>query len=89
VSRLLYREDMDGGREHLLGSGAELLAHPRWWPHYRRTVEAGKKVFIGIGGAEDIETLKREFGPRLKQFLLAVGAPSREKGEELLRIASD
>jgi len=71
------------------GSGAEPPAHPRWWPYYHKTVEAGKKVFIGIGDAGSLETLKREFGAKLKQFLLAVGAPTREKGEELLRIASD
>jgi 5-methyltetrahydrofolate--homocysteine methyltransferase len=99
VSYAMYHWDGPGAlghQEHLLsiprlgmlqwtpGSGVEPAAHPRWWPYHHRTVEAGKKVFIAIGGAEDLERLKAEFGPKLKQFLLACGAPSREQGEELL-----
>ena len=104
VSYSMYHWDGPGAlphHDHLLsiprltmiqwtaGSGAERPADPRWWPYYHKTIDAGKKVFIGIGGAEDLKTLKREFGPKLKQFLLGTGAKTPEQAEEMLKIACD
>lgn len=78
-------------RLHMLqwtpGAGVEPPDHPRWWPLFHRTVEAGKKVFIRCSGAESLQTLKREFGPRLKQFLIAFHAASLAEANEFVRLA--
>ncbi|MGQ9696787.1 MAG: hypothetical protein ACUVRO_02185 [Armatimonadota bacterium] len=69
------------------GSGVEPPAHSRWWPLYHKTIDAGKKVFIAVDGREDILSLKREFGLKLKQMLIAAHAPSRRDAEDLIRTA--
>jgi hypothetical protein len=54
----------------------------------------GQKVFIGIHGSADevldrVRTLRREFGPKLKQFLFTTWLPSRQAAEKLFAIVSD
>jgi hypothetical protein len=70
------------------GEGREPTGHRRWWPLYHKTVEAGKKVFLWLDHREDIEKLRREFGPKLKQFLLALNVPSVRAAEEILKAVS-
>lgn len=70
------------------GAGVEAMDHPRWWPLYHKTVDAGKKVYLGeCSGIESLRALKREFGPKLKQFLIGWHAGSLSEAEEFIRIA--
>lgn len=70
------------------GAGVEPPEHPRWWPLYHRTVEAGKKVFVGgISGVESLKTLKREFGSKLKSFLISLAVRSAQDGTEVEKVA--
>ncbi len=69
------------------GGGARPCADPMWWPLYHKTIEAGKNVFIGIGGVEQLLSLKREFGPKLQRFILNMDARSVAEAEELLKAA--
>jgi len=69
------------------GAGVEPVYHPRWWPLYHKTVEAGKKVFVGGASVESLLDMKREFGDDLKQFLIAMQVASPEQAAEVMRIA--
>ena len=73
------------------GAGAEGPENPRWWPLYHKTIDAGKKVYIGWfrQPRQALLALKREFGSKLKQFLISLAVSSRAEAEELLRLASD
>jgi 5-methyltetrahydrofolate--homocysteine methyltransferase len=70
------------------GAGVEPCEHERWWPLYHKTVDAGKKVYIYItdprGG---LESLKKEFGPKLNEFLIEAWSEDREQAGEILRLA--
>lgn len=72
------------------GAGAEGVAHERWWPLYHKTVDAGKKVHLrGMGGGVDaVLALKREFGPKLKQFLIRMNTESPLEAEAIMKAAS-
>jgi len=103
VSYPLYHWDGPGAlphHDHLLslpklaciqwtsGSGAEPAGDRRWWPLYHKTIEAGKKVHIGISSREELAGLKREFGPKLKQFAIICWWPmSPREGRDLLALA--
>ncbi len=69
------------------GAGVEDVTHRRWWPYYHKTVEAGKKVFLGFGGEDNLRALKREFGPKLNRFLLNLWANSPAEAQRLLELA--
>lgn len=70
------------------GEGVEQTSDPRWWPLYHKTVDAGKKLMVhGIATVEHVETFKREFGPKFKQFLITGRARSKEQAEEIIRRA--
>ena len=71
------------------GEGNEPAWHVRWWPYYHRTIEAGKKCMIGLGGAriEDLKALKAEFGEGLKQFVIGMKADSPANAREILKTA--
>ena len=69
------------------GSGVDHAAHPRWFPLHRKTVDAGKKVFIGCPDIDSLRTLAREFGRDLRSFLIRYDAPSLEEAERFLREA--
>ena len=71
------------------GAGVEPTHHRRWWPLYHKTIEAGKKVHAGCDTIENLKAMKREFGPKLKQFLIPMGARTPEQAEEILRMAED
>ena len=70
------------------GAGNEPTDHERWWPFYHKTIEAGKKVIIGCGSVENLKALKREFGEKLKAFMINMGAESPAQAEEILKIAT-
>jgi len=103
VSFCMYHWDGPGAiahHDHLLsiprltmlqwtpGAGVEPMEHPRWWPLYHKTVEAGKKVIlVGISGTDSLRALKREFGPRLKQFMIGLSARSPEEANGIVEAA--
>lgn len=103
VSYSMYHWDGPGAiphHDHLLslprlnmlqwtpGAGAEPGEHRRWWPLYHKTVEAGKKVYAGVSCREGFDALKKEFGPKLKQFLIGCGWPTKRKeAKELIKVA--
>ncbi len=68
------------------GSGVEPPEHPRWWPMYHKTIEAGKCIFTHPSPA-GIGAMKREFGEKLKRFILTTSAPSLSDAEEILKRA--
>ena len=72
------------------GAGVERVDDKRWWPLYHKTVEAGKKVILkGCSGMDSLAALKREFGPKLKQFMIDMGAESLEQADEILALVSN
>ena len=71
------------------GAGAEPTHHPKWWPLYHKTIDAGKKVYAGCGDLDGLRAMKKEFGPKLKQFLIPMGVASPEEAEEALRVAGE
>ena len=102
VSYCMYHWDGPGAlphHDHLLliprltmlqwtpGAGQENTDHPQWWPMYHKTIDAGKKLLIGCDGAANLMALKKEFGPKLKQFLINMRAQSKEEAEEILKTA--
>lgn len=68
------------------GAGVEETWHPRWWPLYHKTIDAGKKVLIGAGGKDDLLALKKEFGEKTKQMLITMWAPTPEAAQECLQV---
>jgi len=70
------------------GAGVENTDHPKWWPLYHKTLEAGKKLIIGAGSVESLKALKKEFGEDIKQFIIGMGAESKEQGEKFLKVAT-
>lgn len=70
------------------GAGVVETPDPRWWPLYHKTVDAGKKLFLHIpwsNSLESVRALRKEFGPKLKQFMIVTGAKSLEEGKQLMR----
>jgi hypothetical protein len=70
------------------GSGVESTADKRWWPLYHKTVDAGKKILIDLFSIDQLITFKKEFGPKLKSFMIYINAQSVEEAEQMLKIAS-
>jgi len=70
------------------GDGVEGPTDPRWWPLFHKTIEAGKKVCLTYGiDMESLALLKREFGPKLKQFLFTVRVSTPREAQALLDLA--
>ena len=69
------------------GAGEPDTPDPKWWPLYHKTVEAGKTVIVSCHSVEDLKAFKREFGEKLKRFMINMGAESPEQAEELMKIA--
>lgn len=101
VSYSMYHWDGPGAlphHDHLLaiprltmlqwtpGAGAETPCDPRWWPLYHKSIEAGKKLYLWARDKDDLLALKREFGEGSKMMLISAHAPSREEGEEWVKM---
>ncbi|HOF89368.1 MAG TPA: hypothetical protein PLZ36_14890 [Armatimonadota bacterium] len=69
------------------GAGVEPTWDRRWWPLYHKTIEAGKKLLVGVDAVETLRVLKREFGDGLKQMLFTVWVKDRAEGEAMLHAA--
>ena len=104
VSYCMYHWDGPGAirhHDHLLsipgltmlqwtpGAGQEPTHDRKWWGLYHKTIEAGKKIYIGCDTIETLKALKREFGMGLKQFLISMWAPLPEHAEEILKVAGE
>ena len=72
------------GLQWVPGGGARPCSDPAWWPLYHKTIEAGKKLFIGTWGMDQLLSLKREFGPELKHFIIGTGARTVQEAEAML-----
>jgi hypothetical protein len=70
------------------GAGNEPQWHRRWWPIFHPLLDAGKKLYIGGGGREQLLALKREFGARCKQMLLSCEARTAEEARGLIAMMS-
>ena len=71
------------------GAGAEPCWDSRWWTYYHKTVEQGKSLLVNAGNGDCLADLKREFGPKLKRFMLTLSVDGPEKAQEALTIVSD
>jgi hypothetical protein len=75
------------------GSGHEHVYDPRWWPLYHKTIEAGKSMMLAGGreGLEMLPAMKREFGAKLKRFLLCFWdlEMTMEEVENILKMVED
>ncbi len=72
------------------GAGVESVMDRRWWPLYHKTVDAGKKVILfGVSGMDSLMGLRKEFGARLKQFMIAIQAESPAQADEILAMVSE
>ena len=90
ISGEIIAEKSHWNLDILPGAGQEPTYHKRWWPLYHKTVDAGKKMLINCDTIETLKVLKKEFGPKLKQFLIRnMRARSPEHAEEILKVASD
>ncbi len=67
------------------GAGVEQGWEKRWWPVYRRILEAGKRIFFdGTDSIEAMQAMKREFGADLNRFAMNIDARSKEHAEKLI-----
>jgi len=71
------------------GAGAATAADPVWWPYFHKTVDAGKRVFIGLSNIAQLRPLKNEFGEKLNSFMIGMGATSEQQGREILDLVSE
>ncbi|MBN1867862.1 hypothetical protein JW916_11265 [Candidatus Sumerlaeota bacterium] len=70
------------------GSNAARAWDPQWWPMYHKTVDAGKKLFIDCNDLDSLKAMRKEFGAKLKQFMLIVNLPSPDDAPRFLDAAS-
>lgn len=71
------------------GAGVEPGYHKRWWPIYHKTVDAGKKLMVNqCDTIDDLKAMKKEFGPKLKQFLITFWPKNMKEAEEVIKVAS-
>lgn len=70
------------------GAGVAPVWDKQWWPLYHKTVEAGKKVIVNACDSPDsLAAMKREFGPKLKQFMINMRAQSLQQADEIITMA--
>jgi 5-methyltetrahydrofolate--homocysteine methyltransferase len=70
------------------GSGVEPTWDRRWWPLFHKTFEAGKGIYIHLGGkctVERIEKLKREFKGNFRKFMLVGACESSAVAREIVK----
>ena len=68
------------------GSSNEDSWHPRWWPLHHKTLDAGKKLFIGADTEDQLLALKREFGEQCKQMLIGSPANTADEARRKLEV---
>jgi hypothetical protein len=68
------------------GAGVEPQWHSRWWPMFHDLLDAGKALYIGGGGRDQLLALKREFGQQCKRMFLSGDAESPQQAQEYLQL---
>lgn len=68
------------------GAGEPPSCDPTWYPLYHKSIEAGKRPLVNAWGWDHLVALKKEFGPKVKQFLIGYGAESKAEGEKALAL---
>ncbi|MFH1571759.1 MAG: hypothetical protein ABIL09_27465, partial [Gemmatimonadota bacterium] len=69
------------------GAGVEPVQHRRWWPLYHKTVDAGKKIILlGSPSLDELAGLKREFGTKLRHFMISVHAKTLEEAHRAVSL---
>jgi 5-methyltetrahydrofolate--homocysteine methyltransferase len=71
------------------GAGAAPVWDRKWWPLYHKSAEAGKKLFISVDSLDTLREFKREFGPKLKLFLINLRVKNRAEADQAIAITSD
>ena len=71
------------------GAGTEPTTDRRWWPLYHKTIEAGKKMFIGGGTPDQLKAMKKEFGDEFKHFLIRMHALTHRQAKDVINTVSD
>jgi 5-methyltetrahydrofolate--homocysteine methyltransferase len=67
------------------GAGAEDVLGRKWWPLFHRIIEAGKRILVYAStGGEGLPALKKEFGPRLKSFMINCWVKDRAEAQKLI-----
>ncbi len=66
------------------GPGDPPCDDKHWWPLFHKTVDAGKRMLIGAP-PENLPALKREFGQKLKLFMINTTAPDRATANDLAK----
>jgi len=69
------------------GSGAKPLHDPQWFPMYHRIVEAGKKLILMGIPTDTMPLMKKEFGRKLKDFMINLHFNTRAEAEEGIKRA--
>ena len=69
------------------GAGAEPPDHPQWWPMHHKTLDAGKKLYLGCTSLDSMKAMRREFGKQLNQCLIGTGAQTHKDAERLIAAA--
>jgi len=67
------------------GAGAPGVGNEKWWPMYRRILDAGKGLLLLGTAYEEVEPLARFLGP--DGVYIGTSAPTVEAAEDLLRRA--
>ena len=70
------------------GAGVQPSMHERWWPLYHKTIDADKKLIVA-GGIDELKAFKKEFGLKLKHFIINMQAESLSQADDILSIVSD
>jgi hypothetical protein len=60
---------------------------PAYWPMYHKTVDAGKRMLIGAS-FENLPALKREFGTKLKDFIINVNVKDQTQADEAVKLVT-
>jgi hypothetical protein len=71
------------------GAGMEDGLHPRWWPIYHKTLDAGKSMFIGGDPRpERLSALRDEFGHDINRFAMSFGATTTDQAQRMMEAVS-
>jgi len=71
------------------GAGLEPATGRRWWPLFHKTIDAGKKICLTSDvNLASLALLRREFGPKLKQFMFIVSARTPREAQAMLDLAT-
>ncbi|OHB54090.1 MAG: hypothetical protein A2Y12_12580 [Planctomycetes bacterium GWF2_42_9] len=70
------------------GDNSDPPEHPRWWPIYHKTLDAGKRIHLYFHqfSPDGINQMKKEFGTRLNKFVLQMDLDSPQKGETIFKM---